>query len=62
MKIRDLSTDALAHRKERVYGLLQKGLIRNEFFHPAAEDITAGLADAQAEVLQGTSKNSCRLS
>ena len=48
----DLSTDALAHRQERAYGLLQTGLINNEFFRPAAEDMTAGLADAQAQIFQ----------
>ena len=52
MNIGNLSTDALAHRQERAYGLLQKGLVNNELFHPAAEDVTAGFADAQAQVLQ----------
>ncbi len=52
MKIGDLSTDALAHRQEGAYGLLQKGLLSNELFHSAAEDVALRLADAQAQVLQ----------
>ncbi len=52
MKIGDLSTDALAHRQEGAYRLLQKGLIGNQLFHPMADDSTAGLADAQAQVLR----------
>ncbi len=38
MKIGDLSTDALAHRQEGAYGLLQKGLLSNELFHSAIDD------------------------
>ncbi len=52
MKIGDLSTDAVAHRQEGAYGCLQKRLISNELFDPAAEDITAGFADDETEVLQ----------
>jgi hypothetical protein len=54
VKIGDPSTDALAHRQEGAYGLLQKGLIGDELFHAAAEDITASLADTKAQVLQQT--------
>ncbi len=52
MKIGDLSTDAFTYRQQRAHGFLQKRLISNELIHPAAEDIAAALADAQAQVLQ----------
>ena len=48
----DLSPHHLAHRQKGSNGLLQQELLTNELFDPAAEDVAAGFADDQTEVLQ----------